>query len=124
MSPRACAVTGCTGRPNADGLCRWHVAAGADPALLRKPKEKLRKKPKPFTLKREAAQQTAKTRWRVRCEHCGGPDPRKSFRLDRNLKPSFMLLDKPCRERLGYQLVSYERPYAEITARSIMRGAA
>lgn len=117
----SCAVKGCTGKHHANGLCHWHTVNEPDPVLLRKPKPKPKRS---FTVKRDTSPSTSKTRWRVRCEHCGGPDPRKSFRLDRNLKPSFMLLDKPCRERLGYQLVSYERPYAEITARSIMRGAA
>lgn len=64
-------------------------------------------------------------KWVAVCDTCGAREPRKSYRLNpRNLRPEYALLDKPCRDRLGFQLVNWERPYAELTARSIMRGAA
>lgn len=123
----SCAVNGCTGKHHANGLCHWHAQPQNEPdaALLRKPKEKKRKKPKPMTLKREPAMVTAKSRWRVRCDQCGGADPRKHQRvLPRNFRLEVALLCVPCGRSMGYTPVSYERPYAELAAKSIMRGAA
>lgn len=64
-------------------------------------------------------------KWVPVCDLCGGREPRKAYRLNpRNLHQEFVLACKPCRVKLGYREVSYERPYAELAARSIMRGAA
>lgn len=121
-----CEVQGCTGKVHGNGLCHWHAQPQnePDPVLLRKPKEKKRKKPARLKLD-TTSPVSVKQRGRPACDECGGRDPRKSYRLEpRNLRPTYSLLCSHCRTKLGYREISYERPYAEITARSIMRGAA
>lgn len=109
-----CLVPGCTYPMRNNGLCDWHRRNGTPEGFTR---------PKRATLEPQAAQPAARKGGRPRCDACGGKDPRKSYRLDENLRPSYRLLDAVCRTRLGYREVSYERPYAEIHGRSIMRGA-
>lgn len=118
-----CQVPGCTYPLQRSGLCEWHRRNGTPDGFVSPGKQK-RDKAKQARRKLAAEPPVFTKTGKPRCDECGARDPRKSYRLDTNLRPSYRLLDKPCREKLGYQLVNWDRPYAEITGREIMRGAA
>ena len=54
----------------------------------------------------------------IHCDECRSKHPRKSQRLNpRNLRPEYALLCDPCRRRLGFALVSFDRAPANIATR-------
>lgn len=112
MTP--CSVPGCNGAGGKTGVCRWHQTN--QPHVIRAEKPRPRKPSKPAV--------PPKPRRPV-CAECGAQDPRQAYRVDPvNFRQHFTLLCTPCRKRLGMFEVDFTRPYAELHARSIMRGAA
>lgn len=51
----------------------------------------------------------------VTCDQCNShKNVRKSYRLNRNLQPTYRRLCTRHRQELGYQAVEHTRPYADI----------